>query len=264
MIGIKAKFSVVFLTFVFAGIFAQSENEPADLVTDRPDQTESSISVPHKSLQIETGFSYSLNEQPLTTEKSTSLGSTLLRYGILKGVELRLGMDYSSVETYILDLPLPSVFQRGVSPTMLGAKINISEQQGWIPEMALLAHIQTSIFASDFSADYAVPQMILAASHTISSRFSLGYNLGIEWADNDAPPTKLYAFVAGIGLTDRISMYLETFGSFDNVDFMSMIDGGFTILILPNLQFDISGGFGVTASSPDFFIGSGISFRIPQ
>jgi hypothetical protein len=264
MIGNKTKLSALFLVFVCTGVFAQSENEPTDLITDRPDQTESSISVPHKSFQIETGFSYALNEQPLIAEKSTTLGSTLLRYGILKGAELRLGMDYSSMMTYIPDSPLPAVLQHGVSPIMLGAKINITEQEGWIPEMALLAHIQSSIFSSDYSTDYAVPQMILAASHTISSRFSLGYNFGIEWADNDAAPTKLYALVAGIGVTENIGLFVETFGSFDNGDFMSMIDGGFTFLILPNLQYDISGGVGVIPSSPDFFISTGISYRLPQ
>jgi len=260
----KAFFSTLFLMSVFTGLFAQSPDEPTDLVTDRPDQTESSISVPHRSFQIETGFSISVGNYTDRWEGSVGYGETLLRFGLFDGMELRLAMDYSTMMTEYFFGGTIIDTQRGLSPIALGAKIDLTEQKGWIPELALIIHVNTPVFNSDFSIDYAVPDVILAASHTISQRFSLGYNLGIEWADEDASPTKKYSAVAGFGLSDRIGMYLETFGSFDQGEFMNMIDGGFTFLILPNLQYDISGGLGVTASSPDFFIGTGLSYRLPQ
>ncbi len=262
----KTYASLLFLVFglIFAGVSAQNIEEPDDLVTDRPDQTESSISVPLHTLQIETGFTYTYNSQQLNTEKEVNYGDTLLRFGIFEGMELRMAMDYSTVKTYVTDFPAIAVMQQGVSPTTLGAKINLTEQKGWIPEMALLVHVQTSLFNTDFSTDYAVPQLIFVASHTLSSKFSLGYNLGIEWTDNDAAPAKIYSLVAGIGLAERIGIFAETFGNFGDGEFVNMVDGGFTFLILPNLQYDISGGIGVTSSSPDFFIGTGLSYRLPH
>lgn len=220
--------------------------------------------MPHKSFQIETGFSLSVGNYTDRREGSVGYGETLLRYGLLEGMELRLAMDYSTMKTEY-SLGGPNILtQKGLSPLALGAKINLTEQSRWIPEMALIVHVIAPVFSSDFSIDYAVPEVILAASHTISSNFSFGYNLGMEWADSDASPLKKYAVVAGFGISDRIGGFLESFGAYDGNDFMNMIDGGFTFLILPNLQFDISGGLGVTASSPDFFIGSGLSYRLPQ
>lgn len=260
----KTFFSMLFLISVFTGIFAQSEDQPNDLVTDRPDQTESSIAVPHKSFQIETGFSMSVGNYTDRWEGSVGYGETLLRYGLFDGMELRLAMDYSTMMTeYSFGGPIIET-KKGFSPVALGTKINLTEQRGWIPEMALIMHVVVPVFSSDFTLNYAVPDLILAASHKISQRFSLGYNLGMEWADEDSSPTKKYSAVAGFGLSDRIGMYLETFGSFSQGEFMSMIDGGFTFLMLPNLQFDISGGLGITASSPDFFVSTGLSYRLPQ
>jgi hypothetical protein len=49
----KLKFILI---LTITTIYAKAQNEAPELITDRPDQTESSTVVPHKSLQIETGF----------------------------------------------------------------------------------------------------------------------------------------------------------------------------------------------------------------
>lgn len=65
-----------------------------DLITDRPDQTESSAIVPLKSLQIETGFVMEKDETDLIKQKSFAYNTTLLRFGLLENLELRLGLEY--------------------------------------------------------------------------------------------------------------------------------------------------------------------------
>jgi hypothetical protein len=63
-------------------------------VTDRPDQTESSSVVPQWRLQIETGVSHEWVETGMDEyENNTNYGSTLLRFGLLKFLELRFGTD---------------------------------------------------------------------------------------------------------------------------------------------------------------------------
>ncbi len=256
-------YSVFFLIFfIFSGLDAQDENEVPDLVTDRPDQTESSISVPHKTLQIETGFSGGAVPSGPDWLYGVEYASTLLRYGLFDGMELRLGIAYNTMESTMV-AEFETIVDRGMSPLALGTKINLTEQNGWMPEMAVIVHVNIPVFESDFAIDHAIPDIILAASHSISPKFSLGYNLGIEWADTDESPIKKYSVVAGFSLAERIGLFVETFGSFGDGDFVNMIDGGFTFLILPNLQYDISGGIGTTAVSPIFFIGTGLSFRLP-
>lgn len=264
MKDLQRYYSVIFLLFfIFTVAAAQDEKEVPDLVTDRPDQTESSISVPHKALQIETGFSGELAPNGPGEVLNVSYGGTLLRYGLLKGMEMRLAMDYSTSK-YNLPFGLDPIVDKGLSPLTLGTKINLTAQNGWIPEMAVIVHVNIPVFDSDFAIDHAIPDIILAASHSISPKFSLGYNLGMEWTDTNASPTKKYSAVAGFSLAERLGLFIETFGSFVDGEFVNMIDGGLTFLILPNLQYDISGGFGTTAVSPVFFIGSGLSFRLPQ
>jgi len=48
------KLLLVFLTFLRFNIYAQSEVN--ELITDRPDITESAVTFPFNSIQIETGF----------------------------------------------------------------------------------------------------------------------------------------------------------------------------------------------------------------
>ena len=67
-----------------------AQTSPPDLVTDRPDQTESSITVPFKSLQIETGFI----KEKQGENTNLAYNTTLLRYGLLENLELRLGLEY--------------------------------------------------------------------------------------------------------------------------------------------------------------------------
>jgi hypothetical protein len=96
------------LIFTIGYLYAQNnENQPAnvapswtvpDLVTDRPDQTESSVTVPHKSLQIETGFVFERFIHDDYTFDNYGIASTLFRYGLLKNMELRLASNYQYSE----------------------------------------------------------------------------------------------------------------------------------------------------------------------
>ncbi len=82
---------VGFCLFLYNSTWSQEE---PPLVTDRPDQTESSSVVPQWRLQIETGAAREWVETGSNEyENNTSYGSTLLRFGVLKFLELRLGTD---------------------------------------------------------------------------------------------------------------------------------------------------------------------------
>jgi len=72
---------IIFLLFISNSLFAQD-----DIVTDRPDATESALTIPFKSMQIETGITYSSEQN---TENYT-LPEYLIRIGISKFLELRL------------------------------------------------------------------------------------------------------------------------------------------------------------------------------
>jgi hypothetical protein len=60
-------------------------------------------------------------------------------------------------------------------------------------------------------------------------------------------------------------MFIESFGLIpESGESAHQLDTGFTFLVLPNFQLDISGGIGISMGSPDNFISMGLSYRIPR
>jgi hypothetical protein len=256
---------VFFLMSVLFSVSLLAQDEAAELVTDRPDQTESSSVVPHKSLQIETGFIWENDESDLYKQKTFVYNSTLLRYGLLERMELRLGLAYLSEEIKIKDTDTVNTIS-GFSPMYAGFKIYILEENGWIPEIAFLGGLVIPVTAhKDFKAPYSAPTMRFAFSHTLSDRFSLGYNLGAEWYGETAIPEYFYSLALGIAITDKFGTYLEVFGFLPEEGKAShLLDGGFTYLVLPNLQLDISGGLGLNEEAIDNYWSLGLSYRLPK
>jgi hypothetical protein len=116
----------------------------------------------------------------------------------------------------------------------------------------------------DFRALHPAAIMRFAFSHTLSDRFSFGYNLGAEW-EAETGPGYFYTAALGIGLTEKVGMFVEGFGIFaTDAPNEHLADAGFTWLVLPNLQFDVSGGVGLNDAAGDYFISTGLSYRIPR
>lgn len=241
-------------------LFAQDDNP--ELVTDRPDQTESAVVVPLHSLQIETGFVREFNKMGNITYVDYAFNSTLLRYGLLKKLELRVGMNYlgSRVEDF-----RSSVSKSGFGALNTGLKYQLLDEEGLKPGVAFLGNLAFPFSASDeFKSDQIAGGLRVALSQSLSEKFSLGYNLGTEWDGNSDAAAWFYSVSLGIGLTDKLGMFAESYGFLlKDMDNNHLLDAGFTFLILPNLQADVSGGFGLNKSAIDNFISLGFSLRIP-
>lgn len=247
-----------------ASLCGWSQEEAVELVTDRPDQTESSGVVPLRHLQIETGFLMTGDRTDQTEVQSFAYNTTLLRYGLFENFELRAGLEYRSEKEKLLDTGEVTTTS-GFSPLYLGFKTRITEEKGWIPEIAFLGGISLPFTAhQEFRALHPGAIMRFAFSHTISDRFSFGYNLGAAW-EAETGPGYFYTAALGIGLTEKLGMFLEGFGIFSpESDNEHLADAGFTWLILPNLQIDLSGGIGLNEAAGDYFLSAGLSYRIPN
>ena len=86
--------------FILLGLAtAVAAQEPAELVTDRPDQTESAIVVPQGTFQAELGASYEREDEGGERIEATQAPGTLLRYGLVPRLELRLAWAVFSPPT---------------------------------------------------------------------------------------------------------------------------------------------------------------------
>jgi hypothetical protein len=250
--------------FLIITVYTAAQQESAELITDRPDQTESSTVVPHKSLQIETGFVLENTDNDMINTKSFAYNSTLLRYGLRENFELRLGLEYLGEEIKNKLSDSTNKFS-GLSPLYLGFKVKIAEEDGVKPEIAFLGGLVLPFSAEEyFKPSYSAANIRFSFSHTLSERFSLGYNLGAEWDGESPVPGYFYSFVLGAGLTEKTGIFLESFGLLpEEGDAEHLLDGGITYLLLPNLQLDLSGGIGLQ-NTIDNFISFGLTYRLPK
>ena len=236
-----------------------------DLITDRPDQTESTVIVPKNSLQIETGFVFEKVKNENFEIDNWGIATTLLRYGVWDNFELRLGSYYQSTQAKNLESEADST-QSGFGPLVLGFKVYVVEEKGIRPEIAVLANMTLRHFGNlDYRPVYSFPTAILLFSHTLSDRFSIGYNTGFRYNGSNADGFFIYSFVTGYSITKKLSAFGEVYGNFDHGHRPNhKIDGGFTWLVKPNFQLDISGGTGFDDKIDKYFVSAGFTWRIPK
>lgn len=239
--------------------------EAPPLVTDRPDATESSSTVPAKTLQIETGVIFENTQDAQYNINNWALGTTLLRYGVWDRFELRLGSYYQHTTGEYKETKIDST-ENGWGPILAGFKVYIIKEKGIRPEISILADITLRHIGSlTYRPTYSYPTAKLSASHTLSPKVSLGYNAGFGYNGENADGFFIYSVVLGYSITPWLGFYGEAFGTFDNGNLPNhRIDGGFTFLARNNLQFDISAGTGFDKDIDMYFISSGLSWRIPK
>jgi hypothetical protein len=255
-----------------------------ELITDRPDQTESSSTLPKGYLQLETGFSWESLQGDYPMDdifhyQGIGINSTLLRFGVLHKFELRFGWDYLYEITRVERGTDNIIYEaKGFvfEPVYVGGKFQFSDEDGLIPEMAVLGHLGLPSLSIFEEPEQIQPDLSIAGSYTISSDIGFAFNVGLHWPGfGQGHPNLFYSAVMGISHGEKLSSFWE-FYAFRHEILEDLVyyeagfpphdlraDFGFTYLFKPNIQLDLSGGLGFSKISPDFFISTGLSWRIP-
>ncbi len=247
-------------------------DDAAELITDRPDQTESSLVVQDGSYQLEVGWTFTRDHQNGVLTKAHEAPGSLLRVGLLPNVELRIGWTgFVTSETRAGSL---EVNDDGIGDGEVGIKVHLAEEQGKRPEMALLLSTSLPIGDSSLTSDRFDPSLRLAFSHSLSDRVGMGYNVGLNLeseAGVDGAVSTLssafYTLALGFELSDRWGAFIELYGGVAvsaSGDPTHSFDGGFTYLLRDNVQLDIAAGLGLSDAADDVFFGLGLSVRFPD
>ena len=246
--------------------------ETAELITDRPDQTESSAVVPKGSYQLEVGWTFTSDEEAGLTVDTHEVPGTLLRVGLSERIELRIG--WAGLIDTEASFGRFEATADGAGDAELGAKIYLGEERGARPEMAILVGTSVPVGDDDFTSDRFDPNVRFSFAHTLSDRVSLGYNLGLalESGTGDDGQTHtlssaFYTVAVGFALTDKLGAFVELFGDIPasaSGGSADSLDGGFTYLLRDNLQLDLFGGVGLSDAADDEFVGLGVSVRWPD
>jgi hypothetical protein len=258
--------TLVVLVCVVAGLPAHAPAQtPGVMVTDRPDQTESPVAVAPGYVQLELGWSY----VEAGSVQLHSVPGTLARVGLVRGWEARLGfagwrhLEVSDAET-----------TQGAGPLAVGFKGELLRGDGLKPAVALLGELLLPTATEGLGPTRVDPAVRVALAHELSDVVSLSYNVGVVWLSERRETSEsrtlaqgLYTLSLGVALGQRVGAFAEAFGTVplnDEAFAAHLLDGGFTVLVLPNLQLDLSAGLGLDDDADDWFVGAGVTLRVPR
>jgi len=249
-----------------------STAEP-ELVTDRPDQTESAVTVPRGLFQIEGGWGHGAGSDADSITRIDSFPQGLLRIGLSDSFELRIGVPGYRITRSDADGG-PST-TRGFADATLGFKVGIVEEKGAVPRTAFLGTLLVPSGDDDLGGERVDPAFRFAFSNTLSERLSIGYNVGMFWLSErdergvlDTRSFYDWTVALGIGVgPSRMGLFVEGFGVgpvSGSGDPVTALDSGVTYLLNPRLQVDATVTVGVSRLAPDWGVGVGASYRFPR
>jgi hypothetical protein len=240
-----------------------------EVATDRPDFTESASVVPHGHVQVETGYTFTRDEDGQRVRTEHGYPEALLRIGVGDRVELRLGQSFLTTRT-APDIGNPPSHRTAAEDLYLGAKLGLVEERGARPAMVLIPQATVPTGSASLSAGRVLPGLNLIYAwdlvpDVLSLTASTQGNLALDPEDRSYLELTQSASV-GFTVSERVGAYTEWFASFAarrraGVPAAHSVDGGFTVKVGPNVQWDIRVGAGLTREADGFFAGSGISVR---
>ena len=227
--------------------------EPGPIQTDRPDQTETPFTVPKNHFQMENGFTF---EKSKNNTNTYYIPSILSKYGLNEHFEIGVITEFSSIKS--------DENYSGLTPVTLRFKENICSEKGLLPITSFIGYLSLPKLASEeFKASYFAPAFRFTMQHTLSEKFTFGYNLGAEWDGESAEPSFIYTVTTGYAITDKFGAYIELFGFAPQKSIAdNRFDGGVSYLLRNNILIDVSGGIGLNENSRYSYISFGFSFRL--
>lgn len=231
----------ILLSIIFIG-YASILSSQEKIITDRPDQTESSVSIPKGALQIESGILWESLEDGLHIN-NFSHPTLLLRYGLFEILELRLVQEYNSSNIKTLsDQKIAEI--RGFGDLQLGAKVEILNREDMITQIGFLSHLVIPTAKDGLSnGTYSSINRFLI-SHSLDF-MDVGYNLGIDYTDSENYQFA-YTLAFVFALSEKLGFFIEPYGEINqDSDISSNLNSGFTYLLNDEMQVDLSAGKGL-------------------
>ncbi|WP_340153182.1 transporter [uncultured Marivirga sp.] len=235
---------IYLFTLSFFTFNALAQEDSIQIGTDRPGFSEYPQSIPKGYFQIEAGFSFdSETVNPSDRVQIINWNNTLVKYGLMKGMELRLGQTYQSERLLEGGQSPQFVWQSFSGPVVVGTKINLWKESGFIPQTAVVAEYGFNTLAPETFQRNSFYRIQLTSKYQLNPAWYLMGNFGFDKRFNDFGRLR-FTVNSGYSLTDKLSVYAEIYGFRSEARTpLNYFDGGFTYLINPKFQLDLHAGF---------------------
>ncbi|HVF10770.1 MAG TPA: transporter [Abditibacteriaceae bacterium] len=239
----------------------QENKESEPIITDRPDFTESTETVPDRMTQVEGGATITR----ASSEKSRTLGELLIRKALGRKLELRIGVP---THLRVVD---GNGSASGFEDGSLGFKVMLSQgsQQSGLkkPRVSLIGATSLPTGSKRFRENTLQPEVTLALGWDLTERVGLASNLNYAYLSEEGERFSEFSGSLSLAysLSERVGSYVEFFGfvpSGGRAD-TRFLNGGFTYLINNDFQLDARLGFGLgnPGNGSDYFWGIGAARR---
>jgi hypothetical protein len=250
------------LTYCFLVLSICTIAQITKIETDRPRQTNTPSTTPHKWLQSEVGFQkQNYRFQPVLKDVYFQQPSLLAKYGVGNKFEVRIITEFAYVKEENVTV---NTIYKGTNNSQIGAKFNFLKQRGFIPKTAIIAHYRFNTLNTNPIGRDSIngANFRFAMLHTISDNFSLGYNLGMDWDEFGSPTVYLYTFSPRFSFSEDWLVFIELYGFIEkNRVPKTSADVGLSYCINDNFKIDASGGTRINKDVRIKFYSLGASFR---
>lgn len=234
--------------------FETKVTEIRDLAADRPDATESPITVDKGYWQIETSVvDYSEDGQ----FQSWTWAETNLKYGLTDSLDIQFVFA-----PYIEENDNGSI-EDGTSDLTIRLKYNLWGNDGGESALALFPYVKAPLGGS-LSNDEWEGGLILPYAREINDKWGFGCQLEWEYvydADSDDYDSNLlHTAVLGYSINDQWGAYIEYLG-ITGSDYQAHASGGITYAVTRLFQLDLGAVVGLNDAANDFNTFTGFTVK---
>jgi hypothetical protein len=238
--------------------------EMRELSPDRPDVTESPVTVDAGHFQLEMSLVDYTHDGGGGAETDALVAAAFnVKVGVLNNVDLQLGLDpYVNVRT-------GSARQDGVGDAVVRLKVNLLGNDGGPVALGVMPFVKLPTATNDLGNDHYEGGLILVAAFELPADFGIATMLEIDAvrdADNAGFGT---AFVHTVTLGRPIAGDLSGFVEYVGVTsvntgstYQAVVGGGVTYGIGEDLLLDAGVYFGLSDAADDFNAFVGLTYRI--
>jgi hypothetical protein len=255
--GKRATILAMLLVF-HSTISAKADSCPSikdEIITDRPDVTNSSIVIPGGSLQIENGVNLSARDG----DRSIDGTNTRLRFGIANCLEFLV-----DTPTYFANVSKPQ--NSGFSDVAPALKWQISPVPGKV-DLSAVFGVALPTGSASIAGLGAQPYLQFPWSWELRSGWGLS-GMFTEFFRPLDPISKRVTettFVIEKRVTERASLFVEYVGDYpESGSPAQLLNSGGLYRLGPNQQVDFHVALGLNHNAPSYIVGVGYSVRFDE
>lgn len=250
-----------------AQLFRPLPPDLPELETDRDAFTPAATTVTRGVSILESSYSFIDNRR---LPEVHSFPETLYRYGLTERIELRLGWNYEAGGGASLVTANESA--EGLadgrvsyeSHAMYGIKLEIIEQQSWLPKTSAILEGFTPTSGTEWASQ---PVTTVVAGWELANRWRFDTALRYSFGDeaNDAYNRWAPSAIVRIPVTEELHAHLEFFSvtsqGWSNDRTQAYISPGWHYNFTPDFELGLRVGWGISAEAASFFANTGFGWR---